>query len=545
MTSARWLPALVLLAALPLVVLPLAVLLAQLLATPDALWTALAEPGVRQSWFTGLAVSLGAAAVSTLLAIPVAVLTVRTDLPGASALSALCRLPLALPSYLLAMAWLRLWAPHSGLLQHVGLAWDLGSPWACALILGVAELPVVLLPLQSALKGVDPATEEAARIFGARPLRALWDASLRPSLPALFTGASLACASALAAFGVPLLLGSNSTHPFSVLTTTIYQDILQGTPASRASALALAFYLGLTSGAVSVVAWLLSRRAARPPQGKPQRPRVLSLGAWRWPLALMPWGTVAALLLVPLAALAWSSLLPHAGSALTDVSLDAHTQLASRRGLWAAVVRSVVLASGAAAACTALGLLAAVPAQRSQSTLARGVAALLSVPYMLPGTVLALAILAAYARPVSLIVMERITFTLWVAGTSWLLLFAWVAKFSALALRPVSVALAGVGTTLDEAARISGAGPWRAFITGTLPALRGVLSGGAITVMLLSFTELTMSVLLVGPDTEVLGTVLFELHSYASPAESAALATWMTFITLVGFALLARRSQTD
>jgi len=87
---------------------------------------------------------------------------------------------------------------------------------------------------------------------------------------------------------------------------------------------------------------------------------------------------------------------------------------------------------------------------------------------------------------------------------------------------------------------MAGAAPWRAFLTGSVAAIRPTLSAAWVGVFLLCFSELTLSVLLIGPDTEVVGTVLFELHSYASPSESAALATWMTLVALAGFAFTSR-----
>ncbi|MEW5855625.1 MAG: ABC transporter permease subunit, partial [Myxococcota bacterium] len=235
----------------------------------------------------------------------------------------------------------------------------------------------------------------------------------------------------------------------------------------------------------------------------------------------------------PVLALGISSLQPFAGA--SEWSLRAHEALVGRRGLMAAVGRSVGLALMTAVICSVAAVVVGMLAERRRMRMAQGTSTVLSWPYLLPGSVLAMALILTLSRPVRFIVLDRLTITVLLAGTSWMLLVAYTMKHAAVALRPVRVALKGIGASLDEAARMSGARPLRAFHTGTAQALRPTLVASFTTVFLLSFSELTLSVLLVGPDTEVVGTVLFELHSYASPAESAALATWMTLVALVGF----------
>jgi iron(III) transport system permease protein len=532
----------VLLAGSTVALLPLLALVARALLDLPAVWGALGDVRLWAAWRASVGLALGAAGLGLLAALVLAVLSVRTNLPGARALGLLCRLPLALPGYLLAMAHLRLYAPRAGLLDHlVGWSWDPASPLGCALLLALTELPILYLPVEAALRRADPATEEAARMCGASPLRALWDASVRPALPTAAVAASLAAASALAAFGVPLLLGTSGRTPFSVLTTTIYEQLLVGTPDAWNRAVAAAGLLLMTSLGLSLLGAWFSRKVPPASQGKPSRPRVLGLGTARVPLAVLLWGGLGAALLAPMVALTLASIQPFAGAPPAQWSLQAHAALWARPGLLEATMRSVVLASGAATACLLVALVLGAWRHRRNVPLAREAGVVAALPYALPGSILAMGMLLAFSRPLRFILLEQVTVTVLLGSTAWMLLLAYALKHAALAVRPLDVALKGQGPVLEEAARMAGAGPQRAFVTGSIMPLRATLVSSWVGVALLCFSELTLSVLLVGPGTAVVGTVLFELHSYASPAESAALATWMVGVAVLGFSMTATR----
>jgi iron(III) transport system permease protein len=164
-------------------------------------------------------------------------------------------------------------------------------------------------------------------------------------------------------------------------------------------------------------------------------------------------------------------------------------------------------------------------------------------PYAVPGTVLALALLLAFSRDLRFILLGRVAFVLALAHTPWLLLIAYAAKYLALGARNSAEALAQIDPSLAEAARVSGAGPLRAFVDAPLPLLRPALVVAFVLAFLACATEITMSVLLVPAGSEVLGTLLFELQSYADPAAAAVLACAFVALVVVGQAVLARMGR--
>jgi iron(III) transport system permease protein len=208
-----------------------------------------------------------------------------------------------------------------------------------------------------------------------------------------------------------------------------------------------------------------------------------------------------------------------------------------------ALVRSVFLAAGAATAAVAVGALLASVAERTPS---RGVSFLVGLaraPWAIPGSVLALGYLLAFSQELRVILADRATIVIALSNTPWILGIAYATRALALPLDGVRAAVRTVDRTMEEAARVSGASWLRTQLSVALPLLRPALVAGWVLVFASSFCEVSMSVLLRGPSTEVLGTRLFELLSYGSPQEAAVLAMIVVGAVLLGGPALTGRSK--
>lgn len=490
-----------------------------------------------------LRISTGAALLALVLGTPLALLLFRTDLPLRGAFTVLFTLPSAIPAFIWGMGWLSLASPRAGYLNRLlgEGAFDIHGPAGIAFVEGLSGLPLVLLAGAAALRRVDPALEEAARVCGASPVRALLTTTLPLALPSLLSGAVMVFLMAASSFGVPYLLGVSASPPTRVLTTRIYELVLLGGDAGLARASVLATGLLLLVPVALVATWALGRPgrvrlsagkgvSSRPfPLGRARRAALAAVGFTSVLMVLLPLG---AILLTSLqrsfgAELAWRELtLTH----WSGVLLEPRTLRATGRSLW--------LAAGAGGLVCVLGLATAV-LQRGFRRLGAGVEALAVWPYAVPGTVLALALLLAFSRDLRFILLGRVAFVLALAHTPWLLLIAYAGKYLALGTRNSAEALAQIDPSLAEAARVSGAGPLRAFVDAPLPLLRPALTVAFVLAFLACATEITMSVLLVPAGSEVLGTLLFELQSYADPAAAAVLACAFVALVVVGQVVLA------
>ncbi|MBN8467759.1 iron ABC transporter permease [Corallococcus exiguus] len=490
-----------------------------------------------------LGISLGATAWALCLGAPLAFLLFRTDLPLRGAFTVLFTLPSAIPAFIWGMGWLSLASPRAGYLNRMLGAdvFDLYGAAGIAFVEGLSGLPLVLLAGAAALRRVDPALEEAARVCGASPLRAVLNTTVPLVLPALLSGAVMVFLMAASSFGVPYLLGVSASPPTRVLTTRIYELVLLGSEEGLPRASVLASFLLLLTPLALGLTWMLGRSGrVRLNAGKGVSPRVLALGTWRT-AALAGVGFVGGILVVlPLAAILLTSLQRSFGAALT---WDALTLSHWSGVLWdartlRATGRSVLLAAGAGLLVVGLGLAGAL-LRRAFRRGGAAVEAMAVWPFAVPGTVLALALLVAFSRDWRLVVLDRVAFVLALAHTPWLMLVGYVGKYLALGERNSSEALAQVDPSLAEAARVGGAGPVRAFVDATLPLLRPALVVAFVLAFLACATEITLSVLLVPAGSEVLGTLLFELQSYADPAAAAVLACAFVALVVAGQAVLA------
>jgi iron(III) transport system permease protein len=503
--------------------------------------------GEAGAWVNTFVISVGAAGFALVLGAPLALLLFRTDLPFRSAFAGLFTLPSAIPPFIWGMGWILLASPRAGYLNRVlgEGTFDIYGRVGIAFVMGLSGLPLVLLAGAAALQRVDPALEEAARVCGASPVRALLAATVPLILPSLLSGAVMVFLMAASAFGVPYILGVSSTPPTRVLTTRIYELVLLGGQGSLARAVVLSCGLLVLTPLALWATWALGRSGrVRLSSGKGVSPRLFPLGRARLPLTVVVSAVCTLLVLLPLGAVALTSVQRSFGAALTWENFTLHHWsgvLFEPRTLQA-TARSLLLAVGAGLIVCGFGLAGAV-LQRHFRRLGAGLEALAVWPYAVPGTVLAIALLIAFSRDLRFILFGRVAFVLALAHTPWLLLIAYAAKYLALGTRNSSEALAQVDPSLAEAARVSGAGPLRAFLDAPLPLLRPALLAAFVLAFLACATEITMSVLLVPAGSQVLGTLLFELQSYADPASAAVLACALVALVLLGQALLglARR----
>lgn len=105
------------------------------------------------------------------------------------------------------------------------------------------------------------------------------------------------------------------------------------------------------------------------------------------------------------------------------------------------------------------------------------------------------------------------------------------------ATRLILVSMLNLGEDLSNAAASSGAGPFRRARTVELPLLRPALGGAAALVIVLSTHEFSASILVRSQDSQVMGTVLYDLWSYGSYPQAAAMALVMCIVTAAGVGL--------
>src|SRR6266704_2386151 len=235
-----------------------------------------------------------------LLALPLAWLVIRTDLPFRTLCRWLAVIPLAIPSYIGAMSYIALLGPVGSV-----NSWLSGAPqqwmniygfWGGVFVLGLFTYPYIFLLVSAALEATNPAVEETARSLGESPLGVFRRVTLPMLRPSILAGGLLAFLYALSDFGSPSLLR------VQVFTTAIYHQL--NTRFDQAAAAMLSFVLVLITIAVLIGQhMLLHRRSYVTITGTARLARPLRLGRWLWPGALLVGAVLGLSVFIPLGVL--------------------------------------------------------------------------------------------------------------------------------------------------------------------------------------------------------------------------------------------------
>jgi iron(III) transport system permease protein len=511
------------------------------------IWTALnrgGEPtlanfaavlGEADTWrvlWNSLYVSIWATVVGGAIGTALAFLVCRTDLPGRRFYRTALLVPYLIPPFIGALAWLALMGPV-GFVNQLWMAVTGSSEplfhiyGAVGVILALAlyNYPLAYLTVLASLERMDPALEEAARSSGAAPLRMVRDVTLPIVAPAIGAGAILIFLSSVANFGIPAILGFPAKY--FVLTTKIYATILDfDRPHNLAMAAALSFLLVLSAGVAMALQRFLTRGRGYGLSRGIGKPVLLSLGGWRQTAGMLMAAFVVVTSIAPVGAILLTSFTRAYGMPLgwDNLTLRNFSNLFFIfPAVWRSIGNSLVLAASSATAIMALALLVAYVQTRTRLRGKSMLEALVVLPFAVPGTVVALAMILAFLKPV---------LGLSLYNTIWIILVAYIARFLALAVKPLAAAFTQVHPSLEEAARSSGATLFRSLRDVTLPLIRPALVASWFLAAVPALTELTLSVLLWSVGNETVGVMVFNMHEEGKVLLSSALAVVVMCLAL-------------
>jgi iron(III) transport system permease protein len=447
-------------------------------------------------------------------------------------------LPTMIPPQVQALAWVGMSGPSSPLLKALGIAPAMGSPQplysvgGIALLYGVQHAPLVYLSLRAGLLALPRDGIEAAKLAGASPFRVLKDIILPLSLPGIIAGAAIAFVSGVGNFGIPAILGLPAQ--IYTLPTLIYSRLASFGGNTFGDIAVLSAMIGL----MAVAGLQIQERALR---GRDYRVIGLSgasatfrLGRWRPALEAFLWLLLFVMLIAPMAALVSASLVPAYGVVLSlkTASFSAYEEILFRQTVTrTAFGNSIFLAGTTALGLLVIGVLAGYTLTRGKSRWTGLLAAMIEIPYALPGIVISVAFVLVFAAPLPFLGVT-------IYGTIWIILAAYFASFLAVGLKPVVSALRQLDPALEEAARLSGAGFYRRLFDIIVPLIAPAAGASVILVFLISCNELTVSALLWSAGTQTLGVAIYNLDDSGSYDLASALSVLVVLMVVVLMLLL-------
>jgi len=211
------------------------------------------------------AFTLGVAALSTLLILPVGVavawLLARCDWRGKSFVETLVALPLVMPPVATGLILLKLFGRHgpAGSLLEATLGWEVVFAWrGVVLATAVMSFPLLVRTARVAFEGVNPRFEQVARTLGAGPWRVFGTITLPLATRGLVAGAVLAFARALGEFGATIMVAGYIPGETATLSLSIYHLVQLGRDAEALGLLVVS--LAIAFWAVWAGEWFLRRR---------------------------------------------------------------------------------------------------------------------------------------------------------------------------------------------------------------------------------------------------------------------------------------------
>jgi iron(III) transport system permease protein len=548
----RWLPGALLGGLLAyLVVLPLGLLLVSSVKPSgfalDEGWTlkhygaVYLDPGFYRLLANTLVFAFGSLALALTLGLVLAWLVERSDMPARGLVRGLVILPMATPPILLAIGWVMLLSPRTGVLNDAlraafGLAaapFDIFTFPGMIFVEGLSLVPSTFLILAPALRNMDPSLEEAALTSGSGVGFMLRRVLLPLLLPAILSAAVFLLIVGFVVFDIPATIGM--PNRIFVLSSRIYylaNDAPGGLPDyGRISAMTLLLLVLLV--ALALAYQRLTRQAGRfaTVTGKGFRPRPFRLGAWRWP-ALAGVAVYFVLAVVaPFAVLLWTSLLPYQARATAEalklVSLANHAELFANPRLLLAVQNSAVAALVAATVVAALSALISWVVIRTKSPGRRWLDTLAFLPIAIPGVMISVGLIYVY------LTLKFVP----VYGTIWIICIAYITIYLSYGTRVTNGTMLQLHRDLEDAARLSGASWGRTMRRIVVPLLMPALVAIWIWVVAHCLRELTAALMLQSKSNVTVPALLFDYWSGGEPNKAAAVGVWL-MVVLVGIVAL-------
>ena len=502
--------------------------------TIDNYIEAFSTPSLYQAIVNSIIYSLGAGVISFSLGTYLAWLTERTNVPFKGLIYSSVLSALMIPGVLFTISWILLISPRAGLInvylrQLFGFTSGPFDPFGMLgmiLVSGIDDFYTPFLFMAAAFRSMDPSLEEASITSGAGTMTTFYRITFRLMLPASLAVGLLIFIRGLEDFEVPALLGIPAG--VYVLSTEIFLAVRRPPGDFNMAATFSMFYL-----LVAMVGLYLYFKSTKFTErfavitGKAFHPRRLQLGAWR------PWLTISAFAILtiavylPLAVLAWTSLLPWYGPPSWEMvqmlSLKNYYWLAEEDLILSSVKNNFTVGFSSALVVTLFASVYSWIVIRTKLPGRKILDGLAFTATAYPSIVLGLALIWFY-----------LTVPIPIYATLWILIIAYVTKRLPNSIRICSAVLIQIQKELEDASEVCGASFLRTFRRIILPLMVPGLFVSFATTLTITFKALSIPILLGHAGTELLPLLIFDLYEGGQYPKLAALgAAIIVIITCV------------
>ncbi|SNR38131.1 ABC transporter permease [Halorubrum vacuolatum] len=448
-------------------------------------------------------------AASILIGVPLAILTTQTDLPYPRFWTIVAALPLVIPSYIGAIAFVSMFGSGGQVDSVLGMTIPrIQGLSGSIFIITLYTYPYVFLTTRAALVSMDDSLIDAARTLNHGPVAAFRRVTFPLIRPGIAAGALLTALYAISDFGTPAFMQAN------VFTNRIYAEF-NNFAVEYAALLALQL--------IAIVAVILVIEAGigqdTDASGGRKRGSTLRLGYWKWP-AMGSIASIGVLTLVVPVSIFVGWLLRSEGDRIPALEFQS-----------VVAFNSVYLAGLAALAACIFAVPVAYYSGRTNSFVSRVLERATYLGFAVPGVVIGLALVFLGTRTLPSLYRQGV----------WLLVFGYVVRFLPQAVGTVRSSVLQIDDETLEAARSLDAGRIETFRRVTLPLIAPGMVAGAVLVFLTTMKELPMTLMLqpIGMDTLVIK--VWQAHDALAYRYAAIPALLLILISGVTMVVLLRR----
>ena len=473
---------------------------------------------------------LGSSTLATGLALFLAYLNNRTDIPFKFLFQIISIIPMMIPHLLFSVSWALLLNPSNGIMNLVlkqafsleSAPFNIYSLPGMILVEGLLDLPIAYLIIAPAMGSFDVTLEESSRVFGAGTWLTLRRVTLPVLRPAILAAFILGVVRSLASFAVPSVLGMPGR--VYVLATYLYEMIARGFAPDYGKAAAVGMSVLAASIILIIVYRILTSESERyvTISSRGFRPAVIELKKAKMPLFLVVGLLSLILIVLPVAILFYTSLVPYSmvpsARAFSLMSWKHWIEVLEDPISVLSLKNSLLLGVAGATLGVLLSIFVAYVIVKVRSTASGVLESLSYLSFSFPGIVIGIGFMWFFVQTP-------------LYATLWALLIGYIAIYMPYGIRPLSSAFVQIHAHLEESSRVCGASPLTTMRRILVPLLVPGIVSAWILMATMFVRELTLSVVLSRPGTEVLAVQILRFAEDGLWGKLSALGIMMILVS--------------
>ncbi|MCL2480386.1 MAG: iron ABC transporter permease [Spirochaetaceae bacterium] len=472
----------------------------------------------------------GAASLATVLALFLAYISTRTDMPFRFLFKIIPVIPMMIPHILFSISWVMLLNPSNGILnllirQLFSLDHSIFNIYTLPgmiMVEGLLDLPIAYLIIAPAMSSFDVALEESSHVCGSDSFRTLFKITLPVLRPAILAAFILCMIRCLASFAVPSAIGMPGR--IYVLATHLYRMVSTGFAADYGKAAAVGVSV-LVSSIILIYVYRYFTSSSEKfvtISGRGYKPTVIKLKKAKIPIFIILLTLSFVLIILPVLVLIYISLVPYSmvpsAKAFASMSLKNWITVLKDPISLLSLKNSLFLGVFGATLGIALSTFVAYVIVKVRTKSAGILETLSFLSFSFPGIVIGVGFMWFFVRTP-------------LYATIWALLIGYIATYLPYGIRPLTSAFIQIHSHLEESSLVSGASYLKTFRRIVIPLLTPGIVSGWILMATMFFRELTLSVILSRPGSEVLAVQILRFSEDGQWGKLSALGIIMIVVS--------------